>query len=99
MLMNVKIPHCQFNAAVKDGSAGAKLKRILDHIKPQAAYFTEQDGTRGAILVVDVSDPSQIPSLAEPWFLTFSANVEFRVVMSPEDLAKSGIDQMGKVWA
>src|ERR1700730_5693406 len=34
------------------------------------------------MLIVDLPDPSKIPALAEPWFLTFEADVEFRVVMS-----------------
>jgi hypothetical protein len=36
--------------------------------------------------------------LAEPWFLTFQADVEFRIAMTPEDLKRSGIDGMGKHW-
>jgi hypothetical protein len=98
MLMNVKVPHQTFNAAVKDGSAGAKLNKILEAIKPEAVYFTEQNGHRGAVLIVDVPDASKIPALAEPWFLTFQADVEFRIVISPDDLKNSGIDKMGKKW-
>jgi hypothetical protein len=98
MLMNVKIPHQPFNAAVKDGSIGPKLNRILEAIKPEAVYFTEQNGQRGAILIVDLPDASKVPVLAEPWFLTFEASVEFRVVMSPDDLKRSGIDEMGRKW-
>lgn len=98
MLMNVKIPHQAFNAAVKDGSAGAKLAKILDAIKPEAAYFTEHNGQRGAVLIVDLADASKIPALAEPWFLTFQADCEFRIAMTPEDLKRSGIDAMGKKW-
>ena len=98
MLLNVKMPHQPFNAAVKDGTAGAKLKRILEAIKPEAAYFTEQNGQRGAVLVVDLPDPSKVPALAEPWFLTFQAEVEFRVVMTPEDLNKAALDDFGKKW-
>ena len=97
--MNVKIPHQPFNAAVKAGSAGAKLGKILEAIKPEAVYFTEQDGKRGAVLVVDMPDASKIPALAEPWFLTFQADVEFRIAMTPDDLKRSGIDGMGKQWA
>ena len=99
MLMNIKIPHQSFNAAVKDGSVGAKLSRILEAIKPEAAYFTEQDGQRGAVLIVDLPDASKIPALAEPWFLTFQADVEFRIAMTPDDLKRSGIDGMGKQWS
>jgi hypothetical protein len=98
MLMNVTIPHETFNAAVKDGSAGDKLAKILEAIQPEAAYFTEQHGQRGAVLIVDLPDAAKIPALAEPWFLTFEADVEFRVAMTPEDLKHSGIDGMGKHW-
>ena len=38
------------------------------------------------------------PALAEPWFLTFGAEVEFRVVMLPDDLKKAGLDELGKKW-
>lgn len=99
ILLNVKVPHHKFNAAVKDGSAGAKLNKILDAIKPEAVYFTEQNGGRGAVIIVDLPDPSKIPALAEPWFLTFEADVEFRVVMTASDLQKAGLDDLGKKWA
>ena len=99
MLLNVKFPHQLFNAAAKDGTAGAKLKRILEAIKPEAAYFTEQDGQRGAVLVVNLPDASKIPALAEPWFVTFQADVEFRVAMTPEDLEKAGLSELGKKWS
>jgi len=99
MLLNIKFPHEQFNKAVNDGSVGLKLRHILEDIKPEAIYFTEQNGQRGAILIVDMADPSRIPSFAEPWFLAFNADVEFRVVMTPEDLQKSGLEELGKKWS
>ncbi|MGB7769266.1 MAG: panthothenate synthetase [Verrucomicrobiia bacterium] len=99
MLMNVRIPPQPFNAAVKNGSVGAKLNKILETIKPEAVYFTEQNGQRGAVLIVDLPDTSKIPVLAEPWFLTFQADVEFRIAMTPDDLKRSGIDGMGQKWS
>ncbi len=97
-LLHVRIPHKEFNAAVKDGTAGKKMKRILEELKPEAVYFTEYHGQRTAILIVNVADPSKIPSFAEPFFLTFGADVEFHLVMSPEDLAKAGLEELGKKW-
>ncbi len=97
--MNVKIPHQQFNTAVKDGSVGSKLNRILEVSKPEAVYFTEQNGHRGAVLIVDVPDASKIPALAEPWFLTFEADVEFRIAMTPDELKNAGLDELGKKWS
>ena len=98
MLIQVKIPHQEFNAAVKNGTAGQKVKRILEETKAEAVYFTEYNGQRGAVMIVNVADPSKVPSLAEPWFLTFNANVEFHIVMTPEDLARAGLDELGKKW-
>jgi hypothetical protein len=99
ILLKVSFPHKPFNAVVKDGTAGAKLNKILEAQKPEAAYFTELDGRRTGIFVVDVADPSKIPAFAEPWFLTFEADVEFRTVMTPDDLKRAGLDELGKKWA
>jgi hypothetical protein len=98
ILLDVSVPHEPFNTFVRDGTAGQKLGRIIDELKPEAIYFTEKDGGRGAVMVVELSDPSGVPALAEPWFLTFNAKVQFRVVMSPADLQKAGLDDLGKKW-
>lgn len=98
MLMHTRMPHKQFNEAVRDGTADTKIKRILEEIKPEAVYFTEYEGHRGAILIVNVTDPSQVPALAEPFFLLFNADVSFHIVMGPEDLARAGLDSIAKKW-
>jgi len=98
MLLNIRIPHEPFNAFVRDGTIAEVMAKILDEAKPEAAYFTEQNGGRGAMLVIDLEDPSQIPAFAEPWFLTFNADCEFRVVMAPEDLQKAELKALGTKW-
>lgn len=99
MLLEVKLPLEPFNSAVKDGSAGKKMKAILEATKPEAVYFTERDGHRGGILIINVDQPSQVPFYAEPWFLTFNAECQFRIAMTPEDLGKAGLEELGKKWA
>jgi hypothetical protein len=98
MLMTVKMPNTEFNAAVRYGSASKTLSRILEQCAAEAVYFTEVGGQRTALLVVNVDDPSQIPRLAEPWFLSFNASVEFKVAMTPEDLRKVGLEDLGRSW-
>ena len=98
MLMHVKFPHPEFNAAVREGSVGKKMSRIFEEQKPEAAYFTEYGGRRSAILIVELADPSQIPALAEPWFLAFGADVELHPVMVPEDLKRADLEALGKKW-
>jgi len=98
MLMHIHLPLEPFNTAVRDGSVGQKMQRIMESIKPEAAYFSEQHGQRGGVLVVDVKEASDVPALAEPWFLLFNAQVEFRIAMTPEDLVKANLEALGKKW-
>jgi len=98
MMMIVQCDTEAFNAAVKDSSAGAKMQRILEAQKPEAAYFTEIDGVRSAVLVVELASASQIPSFAEPWFLTFNAKLQMHPVMTPADLGAAGLEALGKAW-
>ena len=91
MLLRVSIPDETGNAAVKDGTLGSTVERILADLKPEAAYFYADDnGQRSGSIVFDMKDASQIPAVAEPWFLAFNAKLSFRPVMNPQDLAKAG---------
>ena len=78
------------NVAIKDGSLSKTIESILDDLKPEAAYFLASNGKRTALLIVDMKDASQIPALAEPWFLAFKASLEIVPVMVPDDLKKAG---------
>ena len=98
MIMNVEMPLEPFNTAVRDGTAGEIIGKILDACKPEAVYFTEQNGRRGAMLVVQVERESQIPALSEPWFLQFEAECKFRIVMTPADLQQAELETLGKKW-
>jgi hypothetical protein len=99
MIMHVYMPVDVFNAAVRDGSAGAKMQKILADQKPEAAYFTEYHGQRSGILIVNLNQASEIPKFAEPWFLTFNAKVELHPAMTLQDLGASGLDAIGKQWS
>ncbi len=99
MLLTVDMPHEPFNTLVKNGTVGETIREILEEIRPEVVYFTEQDGTRGAVLVVDVADSSQIPRFAEPFFLKFNADCRFRIAMNPEDLQRAGLEELGNKWA
>ena len=77
MLMNVKIPHKEFNAAVKDGTAGTSSSTSSKSLSPRPPISPSRTAPRGAVLVVDMADASQIPAYAEPWFLTFALMSNF----------------------
>jgi hypothetical protein len=98
MLLTVEFPLEPFNSIVRSGRASELFGRILKTINPEIAYFTEHGGKRGGIFVVDVQTPSDVPFFAEPFFLELQASCKFRILMSPEDLEKASLDDLGKKW-
>ena len=89
-LVKVNIPVETGNAAAKAGKLGTTIQSILADLKPEAVYFTDDNGQRTAFVFLQMEDASQIPAMAEPWFLAFNASIEFHPVMVPDDLAKAG---------
>lgn len=89
-LLKVNIPVEIGNAVAKAGKLGTTIQSILSEMKPEAAYFTHNNGQRTGLIVFEMQDASQIPAIAEPWFLAFNASVELHAVMVPADLAKAG---------
>lgn len=90
MLLRVSIPVEAGNAAAKAGTLGSTVERLVADLKPEAAYFYADDhGQRCGSIVFDMQDQSQIPAVAEPWFLAFNAKISLAPVMNAEDLAKA----------
>ncbi|MEE9301152.1 MAG: hypothetical protein V3V17_08520, partial [Alphaproteobacteria bacterium] len=48
-----------------------------------------ENGERAGLMVFDMADPTQIPQIAEPFFLNVDAAVEFVPVMNADDLRKA----------
>ena len=78
------------NAAISSGALQSTIQTCLKDLKAEAAYFAEDDGVRTGYIFFDMTDSSQLPAVAEPWFLAFNARVTVRPVMNLEDLMKAG---------
>jgi hypothetical protein len=90
MMVQVTIPVEAGNAAIKDGSLMSTVQSALGDLKAEAAYFCAFGGERNAFIVFDMKDTSEIPGIAERFFLTFNAKVNFYPVMNAQDLAAAG---------
>ena len=88
MMLKVNIPVEKGNETILDGTLPQKMQAILGDLKPEAAYFLADRGRRTALIFFDLADPSDIPSVAEPFFMAFNAEIELSPVMIPEDLMK-----------
>jgi hypothetical protein len=88
--VKVNIPVEAGNEAAKAKKLGTTIQSILADVKPEAVYFTDDNGQRTAFLFLEIQEASLIPAIVEPWFLAFNARIEIHPVMTPEDLAKAG---------
>ncbi len=88
-MITCRVPVDKGNELAKAGSLGSTIQSIVEELKPEAAYFSDIEGARGAYLIVNMDDASQIPALAEPLFLGLGATIQFHPVMTLEDLGKA----------
>ena len=78
------------NVAARTGTMGETIQAILEDIKPEAVYFAAVDGQRTTIMIIDLASASDLPRVAEPWFLAFDASIDATPLMTPEDLKAAG---------
>ena len=99
-LLKVSIPTDVGNDRIADGSLSRTIESILNDLKPEAAYFVAEDGQRTAVLFFDLKDSSDLPGVAEPWFLAFNGTVEVTPAMNLDDLMRAapGIEKAIKSY-
>jgi hypothetical protein len=92
-IVEASFPLEPFNTLVRKGEAGRKIEEVLGSIRPEVVYFTDNGVGRGAMMIVDLADASQVPHVTEPLMLNFDADVHYRIAMAPEELQAAGLDR------
>jgi len=82
------------NPAIQNGELAKVIGETLERFKPEAAYFGLKDGKRTMFMVFDMQDASQMPPLAEPFFMGLDAEISLEPVMNADDLRK-GLGGLG----
>jgi hypothetical protein len=95
MMMKVSIPVQSGNKTIKEGILPKTVMQFVEHYKPEGAWFTAQNGLRTAFFVFDMKTNSDIPSIAEPFFMNLDATIELSPAMSLEEM-KTGVERAMK---
>ena len=86
VLLKASIPVEAGNEAAKSGKLGSTIQSILEEQKPEAAYFLVEDGTRTALVFLNVESAVDLPKIAEPWFLGLNASIQVTPAFTPEEM-------------
>ena len=89
VLVRAMIPTVAGNKMVKDPNFLKNLEEYLQKFNCEAAYFTEVNGSRTMVLILDLPSTDMIPAIVEPLFQGFDANVEIHPAMNLDDLKKA----------
>jgi hypothetical protein len=88
MMLRVTVRVEKGNQAIADGSVPKAIQTVMARVKPEAAYFGLTGGKRTSYMFFDLAEPSAIPELLEPLFMSLNAEIELTPMMTAEDLAK-----------
>jgi len=93
-LIRVSVPVEAGNKGIQEGTLQKTILDALDRLKPEAAYFFAENGRRTGLYFVDMKSSSDIPLIAEPFFMGLNAAVDFIPVMNADDL-KQAFSKLG----
>ena len=93
--MKVSIPVESGNKGVKEGLLSKTVQDFVDRVKPEACYFGPEHGKRTAWFIFEMANVADMPSVAEPFFMTLNASVDLTPILDLADL-KAGIDRATK---
>ncbi len=85
-IMKVTIPVEAGNLGIKNGRLAGVVEAAIQALKPEATYFYTEGGKRHGLFVFDLKDASDIPSVAEPFFLELNAEVDLHPCMNAADM-------------
>lgn len=87
-LVRFHIPVETGNELIRSGRMTEIMKSLMADMKPEAAYFLPENGSRTGYMFVQADDGSALVTLCEPFFMAMNAAVEFLPVMNADDLQR-----------
>ncbi len=85
MLLRTHLDAIEGSEAIKSGALQKAIGGFIEKFKPEAAYFTVDNGTRSGLYVFDLKESYQMPQVGEPCF-DIGCKVTLTPCMTPDDL-------------
>ena len=92
MLMIVEVPAEGAKEALRSGKGFQAFQEVLSQTNPEAVYFAPMNGNRTAFIVFNLDDPSRLPAIQEPLYLSLNATVVVLPCFTPPELEKATPD-------
>jgi hypothetical protein len=85
-LVIAALPTDAVNSAMKHKTFGPTMEKYISEIQPEAVYFTELDGRRSGVFIVNLNSANEIIKVSEPLYHAFGATITWHPVMSPDEV-------------
>jgi hypothetical protein len=86
VLARITGPTERGNSAITDGTNARLIQEMAQRWNPEAVYFATIDGRRGAYVVFELPQASDIPAFCEPLYQGLHAEIDISPVMTMQDL-------------
>lgn len=89
MMLKVQIPVEAGNRAIENGTMGSIFEALMKKIKPEAAYFSQEDGLRTAYFVYVIDGTFEFAEIHEPLIQGLGARVFDQPALNWDDISKA----------
>ena len=89
MMLKVQIPVEAGNRAIENGTMGKIFEDLMAKIKPEAAYFSQEDGLRTAYFVYVIDGTFEFAEIHEPLIQGLGARVFDQPALNWNDIGKA----------
>jgi hypothetical protein len=94
VMLKANVPTPAGNAAIEAGTMGPTMAKVIEALKPEAVYFSLDNGMRTGFFFFDLKDPTDMPKAAEDLFIKLGAQITMTPAMTFEELGK-GLAKLG----
>lgn len=92
-LIQVELDTDTANKMITGGEFSEGFDKMMEMLKPEAAYFHPRGGRRGMTLVVDLPNEASIVTTLEPFWTQLGADVDMCPCMNVDEL-RAGVGRL-----